>query len=130
MPLTCDSVVSLYGVLDRLSWIEDGFPGGEMMLESYGGEAAFEAEVGPELALTPMDLVFEAAPPSLLAVGGEDQLCRSSKLFGERLASGPGKLVYKEYPGEGHGFFNVGRTRSDGALRRDILEFLDSVEGA
>ena len=26
LPLACRSVVSLYGVLDRLSWIEDGFP--------------------------------------------------------------------------------------------------------
>ena len=128
MPLACHCVVSLYGVLDRLSWIEDGFPGGEMMLESYGGKAAFEPEVGPALALTPMDLEFEAAPASFLAVGSEDQLCRSSKLFGERLAAGPGKVVYKEYPGEGHGFFNVGRTRCDAELRRDVLEFLDSID--
>ena len=88
--------------------------------------------LGPtsQLALTPMDLEFEAAPASFLAVGSEDQLCRSSRLFSERLAAGPGKAVYKEYPGEGHGFFNVGRTRCDAELRRDILEFLDSIDGA
>ena len=41
LPLHCHSVVSLYGVLDRLSWIEDGFPGATNMLESYAGKAAF-----------------------------------------------------------------------------------------
>lgn len=128
VPLTCHSVVSLYGVLDRLSWIEDGFPGAESMLEGYGGRAAFEAEVGPELAITPLDLEFAAAPPSFLAAGTEDQLCRSSQLFARRLASGPGKVVHKEYPGEGHGFFNIGRSKSDAQLRSDIFEFLEAED--
>jgi hypothetical protein len=69
LALSCHSVVLLYGVLDRLSWIEDGFPGAEKMLESYGGRAAFEAEVGPELATTPRDLAFVSAPASCLATG-------------------------------------------------------------
>ena len=124
----CLSVLSLYGVLDRLSWIEDGFPGAENMLESYGGRAAFELDVGPELALTPLDLAFEVAPPSFLAVGSKDPLCRSSRIFGERLAAGPGKVVHKEYPGEGHGFFNLGFSKSDALLREDIVEFLDAVD--
>jgi acetyl esterase/lipase len=127
-PIRCKSVVSLYGVLDRLSWIEDGFPGADVMLRSYAGEAAFEPEVGPELAITPMDLDFTAAPPTLLAVGTEDQLHRSSLIFAERLAAGPGKVVLKEYPGEGHAFFNLGKTHSDDELGADILEFLDGVE--
>jgi len=126
VPLACLSVLSLYGVLDRLSWIEDDFPGAQLMLESYGGRAAFEAEVGPELALTPMDLEFASAPPSFLAAGTEDPLCRSSRLFAERLASDPGKVVHKEYPGEGHGFFNLFRSKSDAQLRADILEFLEA----
>jgi acetyl esterase/lipase len=121
-------VVSLYGVLDRLSWIEDGFPGAERMLESYGGRAAFEAEVGPELAITPLDLAFVSAPASFLAAGTKDPLCRSSRLFAERLAAGPGKLVHREYPGEGHGFFNFGRSTSDAQLRADILEFLEAED--
>ncbi|MBW2361948.1 MAG: alpha/beta hydrolase [Deltaproteobacteria bacterium] len=128
MPLACHSVVSLYGVLDRLSWLEDGFPGAEIMLESYAGRAAFEPAVGPELAITPMDLEFEAAPPSFLCAGTEDQLCRSSRLFAERLASGSGKVVHKEYAGEGHGFFNGGRTKSDDQLNADVLEFLEGVD--
>ena len=127
-PLPCRSVISLYGVLDRLTWIEDGFPGGENMLECYGGKAAFEATVPPELAITPTDLVFENAPPSLLACGTADPLRRSSQLFAERLAAGPGKVVHKEYEGEAHGFFNFGKTKSDAQLREDILGFLAGVE--
>ena len=128
LSLTCHSVVSLYGVLDRLSWIEDQFPGAENMLECYGGKAAFEPEVEAELAITPMDLDFNTAPPSLLTVGTEDQLLRSSRIFAERLGAGPGKVVLKEYPGEGHGFFNFGRSKSDLQMNADILNFLEAQD--
>ena len=46
-PLRCRSVVSLYGILDRLSWLRTGFPGANLMLECYAGRAAFEEQVGP-----------------------------------------------------------------------------------
>jgi len=124
LPLQCQTVVSLYGVLDRLSWIEDGFPGADMMMESYAGKASFEKEVGPEIAITPMDLDFETAPPTLLTVGTEDQLLRSSRIFAERLGAGVGKVRLIEYPGEGHGFFNFGKTKSDQQMNADILDFL------
>lgn len=126
--LPCHSVVSLYGVLDRLSWIEDGFPGAENMLDSYGGTAAFEADVPPELALTPLDLVFEQAPPSLLAVGTDDPLRRSSEIFADRLRQQDGKVVHVEYPGEGHGFFNLGRSKRVSQLRADIYDFLEAED--
>ena len=128
LPLACHSIVSIYGVLDRLTWIEDEFPGGAMMLESYGGASAFEAEVGPELAITPMDLAFETAPPTLLTVGTEDPLLRSSRMFAERLGAGPGKVVLREYPGEPHGFFNFGKSDSAERMNADILDFLESED--
>ena len=128
LPLTCHSVVSLYGVLDRLSWIEDGFPGADGMMEQYGGKIAFEAEVGAESSITPMDLDFEAAPASLLTVGTEDPLLRSSRMFAERLRSGRAKVVLKEYSGEGHGFFNLFRTKSDVQMNADILSFLEAED--
>ena len=127
-PLRCLSVVSIYGVLDRLTWIEDGFPGGENMLECYGGKAAFEQTVGPELAITPDDLVFTEAPPSLLTVGTKDQLRRSSALFAERLAEGPGKVTHREYPDEPHGFFSVGSSKHADEMNGDILEFLSGID--
>jgi acetyl esterase/lipase len=120
--------VSLYGVLDRMSWIEDGFPGARNMMESYAGKGAFEAEVGPELAITPMDLDFDSAPPSLLTVGTEDPLLRSSRIFAERLGKVSDKVVLREYPGEGHGFFNLGRSKSDAQMNADILEFLEAQD--
>lgn len=130
LPLTCHSIVSLYGVLDRLSWIEDAFPGADMMLEAYAGQAAFEAEVGPDLAITPMDLAFETAPPALLTVGSEDPLLRSSRIFAERLGAGSGKVLLREYPGEPHGFFNFGTSATADQMNADILEFLAAEDPA
>lgn len=127
-PIGCHSVVSIYGVLDRTTWIEDGFPGAEGMLKSYAGADAFGEQVGPELAITPADLAFSNAPPTLLTVGTKDPLRRSSSLFAKRLAEGPGKVVHKEYPGEGHGFFSFGRSRHVGAMNADILGFLEDVD--
>ena len=51
--LACYSVVSLYGVLDRLSWIDNQFPLSKVMLESYAGKAAFEREVDPSASFRP-----------------------------------------------------------------------------
>ena len=130
LPLTCHSIVSLYGVLDRLSWIEDGFPGADMMLEAYAGPAAFEPEVGPELAITPMDLDCASAPPTLLTVGTEDPLLRSSRLLAERLGAGAGKVLLREYPGEPHGFFNFGTSEAAAQMNADILDFLASEDPA
>ena len=130
LPLTCHSIVSIYGVLDRLSWIEDEFPGGPMMLELYAGKAAFEAEVGPDLAITPMDLEFSSVPPTLLTVGTEDPLLRSSRMFAERLGAGPGKVMLREYPGEPHGFFNFGTSEAAARMNTDILDFLAAEDPA
>lgn len=128
LPLVCHSVVSLYGVLDRLSWIEDEFPGADGMLEAYAGRAAFEPEVAPELAITPMDLEFRTAPPSLLTVGTKDPLLRSSRLFAERLEKSAAQVELIEYPGEGHGFFNLGTSKSAARMNADILAFLTARE--
>lgn len=122
--LPCRSIVSLYGVLDRLTWIEDGFPGADTMLESYAGKDAFAAEVSTECAITPLDLEFGEVPPSLLAVGTKDPLRRSSQLCADRLASMGANFVHTEYPGEGHGFFNLGFSNSDAKLREEVLGFL------
>ena len=128
LPLVCHSVVSLYGVLDRLSWIEDEFPGADNMMEAYAGRGAFEPDVGPELAITPTDLAFRSAPPCLLTVGTKDPLLRSSRLFAERLGSASAKVRLIEYPGEGHGFFNLGTSKSAAQMNEDVLEFLTAQD--
>lgn len=124
VPLVCHSVVSIYGVHDRLSWLRDAFPGARLMLECYGGKAAFADEVGPELALTPMDLEFDHFPPSFVLAGTKDALCRSTELCAAFLEEREGIVHEKLYPGEGHGFFNMSWRPAAQELRRDMLAFL------
>lgn len=121
------SVVSLYGVLDRLSWLERGFPGARLMLHCYGGRGAFETQVGPEGALTPLDLEFDSHPPCFIACGTRDRLAESSRLAHERLKASRGALRFAQYEGEGHGFFSTSWRPNSARLRRDIANFLDGV---
>jgi len=118
------SIVSLYGVLDRLSWIEERFPSAALMLECYAGAGALEREAGPEYAVTPMDLSFETLPPTLIVTGSKDPLAESSRICAERLKSGFDRVQYQVYAGEAHGFFNRRRRPASQQLRRDILDFL------
>jgi acetyl esterase len=118
------SVTSLYGVLDRLSWIEHGFPSSRLMLLSYGGKAAFESTVGPDLAITPMDLAIDRHPPILIAAASKDELAESSRLYAERLGSDAKDVTYKLYEGESHGFFNMSWRPASQELRTDMLDFL------
>lgn len=118
------SVMSIYGVLDRLSWIADGFPSAALMLECYAGPEALEPEVGPEIAITPMDLEFETLPRTFLSVGSKDQLARSSQICAEHLKKRFDDVLYEVYPGEAHGFFNRSGRPASQKLRRDLLDFL------
>lgn len=118
------SVISIYGVLDRLSWIEKGFPSAALMLESYAGPEAFEPEVGAQHAVTPMDVEFDVLPPTLITCGSKDQLAESSRICAEALQKRFEPVEYQVYPGENHGFFNrAGRPAAE-KLRNDILAFL------
>lgn len=119
-----ESVVSIYGVLDRLSWIEEGFPSAALMLECYAGPDALKAEVGPQLAVTPMDLDFATLPPTFIVAGSKDQLAESSRLCADSLKSRFDSVSYKVYPGEAHGFFNRSARPASQELRADIIEFL------
>ena len=125
MPLPrVQSIISIYGVLDRLSWIEKGFPSAALMLECYGGPAALKKEVGREQAVTPMDLDFGHLPPTFVVAGSKDQLAESSRLCAENLDRRFDAIEYKVYPGEAHGFFNRSARPASQELRRDIIEFL------
>lgn len=122
-----ESVVSIYGVLDRHSWIEDGFPSAALMLECYAGPEALKPEVGPELAVTPMDLDFKQMPPTFIVAGSKDQLARSSQICAEAFGKRFDSVAYKVYPGEAHGFFNRSKRPASQELRGDILEFLSKA---
>lgn len=123
--VSCCSVVSIYGVLDRLSWIKNEFPGSRAMMNSYGGEAAFHDEVSQDLAITPMDLMFDSIPPCYLAAGTADQLCESTEIFSKRIEGGANEVVTRIFEGEGHGFFNFAWRPASEELRRDITEFIE-----
>lgn len=125
-PMKCCSVVSLYGVLDRLSWLQTGFPGADLMLECYAGRAAFGETVGPGLAITPMDLEFETHPPTFLVAGSKDRLCESTRICARRLEAGPGIIASKIYEGEIHGFFSMPWRPCYSDLKRDVLAFLEA----
>ena len=122
-----DSIVSIYGVLDRLSWIEDGFPSAALMLECYAGPDALKPEVGPELAVTPMDLEFGQLPPTFISAGSKDQLAQSSQICADALGKRFDSVEYKVYPGEAHGFFNRSKRPASQELRGDILDFLSKA---
>lgn len=124
------SIVSLYGVLDRLSWIEHGLPGASLMLYCYGGPGAFETRVGIEGTLTPMDLEDEALssgapPPCFLVAGGRDPLAESTRIAHRRLHALGGRVRMETYENEGHGFFNQAWREDSRRLRRDVLSFFD-----
>ena len=117
------SITSLYGVLDRLSWIEVGVPSSSLMLHSYAGESAFAADVEPRHAVTPMDLTFDILPPTFIAAASKDQFARSSRICAEHLEQNFVDVRYKLYESARHGFFAFNRPESQ-ELLTDILEFL------
>mgnify|MGYP001828980295 FL=1 len=128
VPVSIASVVSLYGVLDRLSWRHNGFPGVDLMLECYGGKVVFEERVPADKAITPMDLEFDSYPPSFLVAGSKDRLCEATRICSKRLESIPGVAKTKIYEGEIHGFFSMEWRPGYSELRRDIFEFLEAHE--
>lgn len=122
------SAVSIYGVLDRLSWLEHGFPMARLMLRSYGGDAAFEPEVGPELAITPLDLHPTSGPPMWIAYGDRDPLAESSRLGAMHLEQAGLRVHLEVHPDQGHGFFNFQGRKESQRLRAHIRRFLDDVD--
>jgi acetyl esterase/lipase len=125
-PIAIRSVVSLYGILDRRTWLDNRFPGAPLMLECYGGKAVFEERVPAEKAITPMDLEFDAYPPTFLAVGSKDRLSNSTRVLGRRLSGMRGVSRCEVYPEEIHGFFNMHWRPGYQGLRQDIFDFFSA----
>jgi acetyl esterase/lipase len=118
------SVISLYGLFERFSLIEKGFPTAAVLLESYAGVDALTLE-GPATAITPMDFPeFAAMPPILITAGSADPLAESSRLGFEHLRQRFDKVEHIIYEGEGHGFFESQGRPACIRMKADILEFL------
>ena len=120
-----ESVVSIQGVLDRLTWIEDGFGPAPLMLRNYAGQEALAAEVATHLSVTPMDLTFDSLPPTFIVAGSKDRLARSSQVCADRLQEQSLDVEYKVYEGARHGFFTFNSPQSR-QLVDDIHKFLAS----
>ncbi len=117
------SVLPIYGVMDRISLIEDGFPSAKLFVKSYAGAKAHEKDFVSLIPVTPMDMpAFEHLPPVFIVGAGNDKLLRSSKMYAERLQKENRNMEFKIYEGTDHGFFSFGKGSDE--LAQDILNFL------
>jgi len=126
VPLRIRSVVSLDGLHDRTTSRRNRVPGIDLMLEAYGGEVALEDDVPRDKAITPMDLDFDACPPSFLAAGSNDRLADGTRALAQRIDGMCSTSRTKLYEGEIHGFFSLPWRPRYEELRRDIFAFLDA----
>ncbi|TAH26887.1 MAG: alpha/beta hydrolase [Cytophagales bacterium] len=113
------TVVDLFGVNDRTSWIEDGFPSAKLFSKVY-----FDNTTTPEIPLVPMDFdTIPVLPPTFIVGAGKDELLRSSKIWAEQVTKQSKEVQFKIYEGAAHGFFSFG----DGCeeLSSDMLLFFE-----
>lgn len=114
------SVVDIFGVNDRVSWIEDGFPSAKLFNRVY-----VENTETPNIPLFPMDFEHIKNLPPLFVVGaGEDKLLRSSKIWAEHIAKQFKDVEFKIYEGAAHGFFSFGKGSDE--LIVDMLNFFEA----
>lgn len=116
------TIASLYGVLDRLSWLETGFPAAKLFLTAYAGPDAFQTQVDPAHAVTPMDVDSQHLPPTLIAAAGKDKLAPSSALAYEHLHAKGHPVQHKVYEGASHGFYTQGNRMAE--LQQDVADFI------
>lgn len=124
------SVTSIYGVLDRHSCLNVGIPGGNTMIESYGGSEALADEVDAAHAITPMDVTFTHHPPCYLGCGERDFILGSTHTYEKRLRADGHNVKVHIYPGSTHGYFNFPEGETKIQSQRDIVTFLNEVERA
>jgi len=120
------SITSLYGVMDRFTFIEDGFPSARLFLTAYAGSAALDKTQSLAIPVTPMDLGdFANLPRTFIAAGTKDKLARSSMVWAEHLRRRFTEVQFKVYTGADHGFFCFGKGSVE--LSNDVLHFLEAA---
>lgn len=116
------TVSPIYGVMDRISLIEDGFPSAKLFVKSYAGPKAHEKDFTSPIPVAPMDVPdFKNLPPVFIVGAGNDKLLRSSKMYAERLHNENRNVEFKIYEGTDHGFFSFGKGSDE--LHTDMLTF-------
>jgi acetyl esterase/lipase len=116
------SISNLYGVNDRQTWIEDGFPSAKLFTKMY-----LDNTDAIDIPIVPMEFEkIENLPPSFVAGAGKDKLLRSSKIWAERISKQFNNVQFKVYEGADHGFFSSGKGSDE--LIDDILQFISNAE--
>ena len=115
--LKIKTVVDLFGVNDRISWVEDGFPSANLFLKVY-----LQNTTTPDIPIVPMDFEnIENLPPTFIVGAGTDKLLRSSKIWAEQIGNKFKNVEFKIYEGADHGFFSFGKGCEE--LSDDMLQF-------
>lgn len=113
------SVVDIFGVNDKSSWIEDGFPSARLFNKLY-----VENTATPYIPIFPMDFEqIQNLPPLFIVGAGKDKLLRSSKIWAEHIGKSFKDIQFKIYEGASHGFFSFGKGCEE--LSDDMLVFFD-----
>lgn len=118
------SIVNIYGVNDRVTWVEDGFPNAKLFNKVY-----LENSSTPHIPALPMEVEYiENLPPTFIVGAGKnlmgvgkDQLLRSSIVCAERIGKKFDDVEFKIYERGAHGFFCLGKGSEE--LSDDMLTF-------
>lgn len=120
-------IANIYGINDRFSWIEDGFPGAALFLKSYAGNDALNPNFHPEIPITPIEFTpIHHLPPTFIIGGENDPLLRSSKLLAEYLSKFSNNVRLSIFEEAQHGFFCFGKGCEE--LSDDLLNFFRNNE--
>lgn len=113
------TVIDLFGVNDRTTWVEDGFPSAKLFLKVY-----LQNTTTPDIPIVPMDFDnIENLPPTFIVGAGNDKLLRSSKIWAEHISKKFKNVEFKIYEGAAHGFFSFGKGCEE--LSDDMLNFFN-----
>ena len=114
------TVVDIFGVNDRTSWVEDGFPSAKLFTKVY-----VQNTTTPDIPMVPMDFdSIENLPPTFIVGAGNDRLLRSSKIWAEQIGKKFKNVEFKIYEGADHGFFSFGKGCEE--LSDDMLQFFQN----
>lgn len=113
------SIVDIFGVNDRTSWIEDGFPSAKLFNKVYADNTST-----PQIPIFPMDFgSIQVLPPTFIVGAGKDQLLRSSKIWNDHISKQHKHVQFKIYEGAAHGFFSFGKGCEE--LSDDMIIFFN-----
>lgn len=107
-------MIDLFGVNDKTSWVEDGFPSAKLFTKVY-----IQNTTTPNV---PMDFEsIENLSPTFIVGAGNDKLLRFSKIWAEHISKKFKDIEFKIYEGADHGFFSFGKGCEE--LSDDMLRF-------